>query len=461
MLALLPFMVRFMRKLTLLLVTALVALAAIPAAFAGSGLVVGVNDDTLKWSDAPLQALTPMNDLGLRSVRVSLQWKLGETQPTASDVFDLTRYFKNAGSQSVLLNVYNVGGQSPVSDIDRAGFCQFVNSTLTLFPQIQSVNVGNEVNKSFYFRPQFNADGSSAAPALYVQLLAACYPLIKASHPSVQVVSSLSPRGNDDPNASSNISHSPIKFIAEMGKAYKGMALSGRIFDQFGQNVYSANSDERPWKSHPNNTDVAQGDYSKLMTALQGAFSGTGQPVPGTQGVTIWYLETGFQTTASADKASLYTGTETDSKALAPYVGGTDTFASDPNSPALDQATQLADSLRLAYCQPAVGALYNFELADESNLYGWQSGLLYADYSTKPGYDQVKAAIAEVNSGSVNCSALKGGSATKAPVNTTKPAVKPVTKKAPTKKVTKKVTKKAPAKKVAKKAPAKKVAKKH
>jgi hypothetical protein len=40
--------------------------------------------------------------------------------------------------------------------------------------------------------------------------------------------------------------------------------------------------------------------------------------------------------------------------------------------------------MELAYCQPAVGAFFNFQLADERRLGGWQSGLLWANWSPKP-----------------------------------------------------------------------------
>ena len=48
------------------------------------------------------------------------------------------------------------------------------------------------------------------------------------------------------------------------------------------------------------------------------------------------------------------------------------------------QAEQLTAAVELAYCQPAVGGFFNFELRDDSALSGWQSGLLRPDWSAKP-----------------------------------------------------------------------------
>jgi hypothetical protein len=63
--------------------------------------------------------------------------------------------------------------------------------------------------------------------------------------------------------------------------------------------------------------------------------------------------------------------------------------------------------VRLAYCQPAVGGFFNFLLADESNLHGWQSGVVYSDWTPKPSYQALKGVIAEVDAGRVNCTKLR------------------------------------------------------
>ena len=137
------------------------------------------------------------------------------------------------------------------------------------------------------------------------------------------------------------------------------------------------------------------------MAVLQDAFGGTGQPVPGEGRVSIWYMEQGFQTTIDPAKSSLYHGTENDRQLLPPRAQ-TGTGAAGRGT-ALDQATQLADALRLAYCQPGVAAFFNFELADETDLAGWQSGLLWADGTPKPSYQPFKAAVRAVAAGQVDC----------------------------------------------------------
>src|SRR5262249_40270429 len=159
-----------------------------------------------------------------------------------------------------------------------------------------------------------------------------------------------------------------------------------------------------------------QGDYARLMQVLTTAFDGTAQPVPGAgsittppvtgrrpqpgldRPVTVWYLEDGFETVVPAGKRARYTGREPNRplvQAVAPRLRNGQT--------APDQVSQLEDALELAYCQPAVGAFFNFQFEDEAGLGGWQSGLLWADGTPKPSYDPIKAALAAVAAGTVDC----------------------------------------------------------
>ena len=133
--------------------------------------------------------------------------------------------------------------------------------------------------------------------------MARCYDAIKSRNPSVRVMTSISPRGNDKPHARSNISHSPRNFIGKMGQAYRRSHRRARIFDAWGQNVYGSSSRERPWVRH--RRDIGLGDYPRLLSYLRSAFGGTRQPIPGQKDVRIWYLEGGFQTGVGA-KLSLY-----------------------------------------------------------------------------------------------------------------------------------------------------------
>ena len=371
------------------LLLVLTAATAAPV-LAGRGLNVGVNDDAVKWRPA---ISSVGSDLKFGYYRVTQHWSPGQTQPSPSDTASIGGALRNAGSQKVLLSVFGSANAAPVSLVSRRAYCSFVSSLLDRYPQVAAVNIWNEANLSYFWKPQFSR-GKSAAPAAYEALMARCYDTIKNRHPAVRVLTSVSPRGNDNPRARSNVSHSPGNFIKKMGQAFRHSHRRARIFDAWGQNIYGASSKERPWARH--RVDIGQGDYPRLLSYLRTAFGGTRQPVPGQKDVRIWYLEGGFQTSVAA-KRSFYGSSETD-RSVVPSLGST----SKP-----DQASQLTDAVRLAYCQPAVGAFFNFLLADEPSLRGWQSGVLYSDWTPKPSYQAFKRVIAEVKAHRVNCVKLK------------------------------------------------------
>ena len=97
-------------------------------------------------------------------------------------------------------------------------------------------------------------------------------------------------------------------------------------------------------------------------------------------------MEDGFQSAPAAGGA-LYTGTETDRQPVSEQ----------------EQGVQLAAAVQLAYCQPAVGAFFNFELRDDADLAGWQSGVLRPDWSAKPAFVSYLQAIAAARTVALTC----------------------------------------------------------
>jgi hypothetical protein len=375
------------------------------AARAGSGLLVGVADDTLKWSDRPTaqRALNYTHDLGLRAVRVTVPWSPGQTRLGVLDRQPVDRMILATwrGGLRVVLAVYGRPDDAPLTGSQRDTYCQFVASLLQRYPGVHDVVIWNEPNSSRFWRPQFSPDGTSLAPAGYEALLARCWDVLHAVRPSVNVIAASSPRGNDNPAATSNVSHSPVNFYRKLGQAYRASGRRLPIFDTVGHNPYPVTNAERPWTQHPGSTTVSEGDYEKLMGVLREAFGGTAQPLPGQGRVRIWYMEQGFQTSVDPTKGAFYRGHENDRQLLPPFFALAAARTTAGLAP--DQATQLSDALQLAYCQPAVGAFFNFELADESNLAGWQSGVLWSDLTPKPSYVAFRGAVQRVAARRVDC----------------------------------------------------------
>jgi hypothetical protein len=139
------------------LVVVVAALTATPAALAGRGLVVGINEDAAKWRPG-LSSIG--NDLNFGYYRVTQGWQPGQMTPTDSDTASIASALANAGSQKLLLNVFGSARAAPQNAASRAAYCDFVSSLLDRFPQIDAVNIWNEANLSYFWKPQFNRNGS-------------------------------------------------------------------------------------------------------------------------------------------------------------------------------------------------------------------------------------------------------------------------------------------------------------
>ena len=335
---------------------------AADAAHAGPGLLVGIDDDQIKWTHRPGPILGAVRALGVDAMRVTLEWRPGRRNLTGRDHTELRRAIGSYRyGVRVVLGVYGRPGDAPRSPAAREDYCRFVRNVLLRYGEITDVVIWNEANSGAFWRPQ--ADASRA----YEALLARCWDLLQASVSGVNVLTTTAG------------SHDPQSFIRELGAAYRASGRTRPLFDTAGHNPYPLYPDEAPTATH--DVYIGQGDYARLVAALDEAFAGTAQPT-----AEIWFLEDGFQTVVAARRA-LYVDRESVPRTVTPA----------------GQAAQLAAALRLAYCQPRVGAFFNFMLADEPSLEGWQSGLLWADYRRKPAFDAYRAVIDEVRRGSVDC----------------------------------------------------------
>jgi hypothetical protein len=372
-------------------------LAAVIAPSAGAGsFFVGVDEDALKWGEGA-NAGPVLRALGVQAVRITLPWHPGQTQVSAADQQSIDRVVFGTGLR-VVVSVYGTATEAPRTEEARTQYCDYVADLLTKEPAVGDVIVWNDPNDGAFWSPQSGADGSSA-PADYEALLAVCWTKLHALRATVNVVAASA----SQPGAVRD-AHDTVTWYQKLGEAYRSSGRHEPIFDTVGHVPHAGPSTERPWTKHPRAAAVGEGDYAKLSGALSAAFQGTGQPVPGIGAVSIWYLGQGFQTTIDPAKARLYSGRETDGGLVPAWSAAA---AKDKRTgPAPDQATQLADAVRIAYCQPQVSAIFNFHLADEASLTGWQSGVLWADWTPKPSYAAFRRVVSDVNGRRMNCSAI-------------------------------------------------------
>jgi hypothetical protein len=377
-------------------------LGAATARPASDGFFVGFSEDLPRAIGT--EAVVPARDLGAGAFRFTLQWAPGQTRVAESDVVDFQDAIRDTNGLKVVLAVYSFGTNAPQTDTGRNQYCAYVRDALTRLPSVRDVVIWNEPNKSLFWSPQLAGNGASASPLAYEALLARCYDVLHGAFSDVNVIGlALSPTGNDDAG-----SHSPGGFIRAVGDAYRASGRTRPLFDTVGHHVYGFTASERPWRKHIGSKVLSHGDWNKLMYNLWLAFDGTAQAIPG-GAVGIWYMEGGSQTAIDAGKAAAYSGTE-NVAVLPDYAGGEpDLPAPAETSPAPDQYTQVRDTIRLAACQPYVGAYFHFLLFDEPRLAGWQSGAFWADRTPKDSLPGFREAISAANSSAVDCGALKGG----------------------------------------------------
>jgi hypothetical protein len=317
--------------------------------------------------------------LGLTAVRVTLGWQPGWTKLDADSATYVARAQAAARlGERVVLAVYGPAATPPADAGARGDFCSFVVAALGAARNVYDVVIWNEANSAFLWRPQ------QGAAAQYEALLETCYDAVRKARKNMNVISSLAPH------------ESPARLVRDLGAAYRAGGRTAPIFDTFGYDAYPETSNESPLVQHSGPASMDEGDYGALVSALAAAFGGAGQRVPGSGGTTPGSVPPGGVPAAAA-----YTGRETNTLLVPALI-----YRPVAGGPARDQSSQLRDAIELAYCQPAVGAFFNFQLADERDLAGWHSGLQWADGTKKPSHEIVRQAIAAVAAASVDCSQL-------------------------------------------------------
>jgi hypothetical protein len=366
----------------------LLALALPAVAEAGAGLTVGAVEDDVRVSSA-VEAEARMKLLrisGYRSVRITSLWNPGQTRPTDNELAVLRNVAEAADRHNVRVytQVMHPGSRTtPLTDEARAGFASNAAALVRSVPGIRNVIVGNEPNLNRFWLPQFDESGASASPAAYLALLAQTYDALKAVSPAVRVYGgAISPRGTDRADGI-RPTHSPTRFIQELGIAYRASGRTTPVMDALAIHPYTDNSSQPPTTAHPQTTTIAIADYEKLVTLLGQAFDGTAQPG---SDLPILYAEFGVESLIPDAKASLYTGDEP-----------TTTRPVDERT----QATYYAQALGMAFCQPNVEGMLLFLSRDERARPAWQSGVYYVDGTAKTSLPLVTKALDRATGGSI------------------------------------------------------------
>ena len=378
------------------LLASLAALAFPGSALAGGPtMMVGATHDVAKQSNTTLaQAeIVRAKAAGFDAVRLTHNWLPGQTAPVESELAPLRNavFAASANRLKVLLVVSHPGSRTtPLTDEHRTQFAQFAAAVARAVPYVRHFTIGNEPNLNRFWLPQFGANGENVAAPAYLQLLAVAYDALKAVDEDILVLGgALSPRGSDNP-ALTRHTHSPTKFIRDMGVAYRASGRTKPVMDALSINPFADNSSVAPTVAHPRSTSIGVADYGKLVKLLGEAFDGT--PQPGTA-LPIYYGEFGVESTPPATKTALYTGAE------------------PTTTKPVDEATQARyykQAVQLAFCQPTVAGIFVFHAVDDASRPGWQSGVYYPDKTAKTSLAGVKQAARQSRGGVVaQCAGMR------------------------------------------------------
>src|SRR3990167_8979647 len=281
----------------------------------GMALIVGVAEDSPK-SHRVAESETAMDlvcQTGTPLLRMTQTWVRSQRELSDRDRAALRNAVSAAASCNlqVMLTIMphwkRELAPTPIRPSDRRYFCDFAQTVIRDVPGLSAIEIGNEPNWDFFFRPQFDAEGRSVAPAIYERLLALCYDRLKATDPELIVVGgALASTGTDNPWGKRKTT-SPNRFWLGVGAAYRASGRDRPIMDCASHHPYPDHSSEAPAAVHARSSTIGVNDYEKLVAALSQAFDGTAQSG---SDLCLIYSELGFETEIPEAKRGLYRGEE-------------------------------------------------------------------------------------------------------------------------------------------------------
>jgi hypothetical protein len=365
-------------------------LACAAAGAARAGLDVGLTEDAGKTGDGGVSFFATLDDVGLTVNRVSINWDAANPTTIGGEA-ELAAWLPQAQAAGTRIIF-------AVAPLDAHGltatpgaktqFAAFVGQLARTFPSVKDYVIGNEPNQPRFWAPQYSDTGTPLAAAQYLPVLAASYDALKAVDPTINVIGvGLSPRGNDQPFGKSNRSRSPVRFLHDLGVAYRATHRTKPLMDELAFHPYPQPQQGPPSVRYAWPT-AGLANLDRIKQAVWDAFNGTAQPTfaetgkAATKPLRFDLDEVGWQVAPLPALAAMYTGVET---------AGTRLISEQ------DQATYYGQTITLAECDPTVRMLSFFHLTDETDLDRWQSGLERADGSHRPSYDTVKQTIAQTH----------------------------------------------------------------
>ena len=292
----------------LLIVSALVTLAVIPAATAANRMWMGFHDDPVfRWNDGRMDELNKAVAEHATIIRTLVTWaNVAPTKPAnANDPFDpayklddVDELVRNAQARGieVLITIWGTpkwanGDKTPnYPPTDANTFKQFAHALAARYsgryagyPFVRFYGIWNESNLGQFLAPQFNSAGAIVSAAAYAKLAAAAYSGIKSGNPKALVaIGETSSHGRDKPLGGTSDTVSPGMFAQLVAKANPRLK-----FDAWAHHPYPFPVSQKPSQKvkWPN---VSLSSLPRFETSIDSWFHRTNIP--------IWITEYGHET---------------------------------------------------------------------------------------------------------------------------------------------------------------------
>jgi hypothetical protein len=342
-----------MRRLALALVAVAGALSLAPAAFASPAIRYGIQDDGWLTSGPGTLAdrLDRLQSLGVDVVRFDLHWNEIAVSPDPTtwrwDTPDaVLSGLRTRGIVPVLTLLgtpsWANGGRAPNwAPSSGASFAAFARAAASRYSWVRDWTIWNEPNTPIELRP--------TAASTYVRLLLnpAYAAIHSVDHAAIVAGGMTAPRANRTGIA-------PIAWLRAMHAAHAQ-------FDVYAHHPYPGSPHETPFAGGCHScTSITMANLPVLLRELQREYPGKH----------VWLTEYGYQTNPPD-----------------PFVG-----VSLPR-----QAAFVGLSALRAYELPRVDMLIHYIFQDDSQVGGWQSGLVTAGGEAKPALEAFAEPLAEVS----------------------------------------------------------------
>jgi hypothetical protein len=357
--------------------SAAVAVVALCGVGTASAADIGANDDTGKFAaDGGAAFYGEMASLGLRQTVVTVRWEPSDPLALAErPLLDLTVSAARTAGLDVVFAVYPYPPREVQSGLARPeAFGAWLGELARRYPEVRQFVVGNEPNQPAFWRPQLSSTTQLSARA-FGPFLAAGYDALKSVDPALTVVGvGLSPRGNDRATAKSNVSTSPVRFLAALGTWYRASGRTAPLMDGLSFHPYPNAATDPLDRGYawPNAGFV---NLDRIKQAVWDAFAGTAQPTT-VGGLRLYLDEVGWQVDTTGREG---------------YVGSENVAVTDEAA----QAQAYGELVRRAACDPDIAQVNVFGFRDDALRIGFQAGLYRVDGTARPSADAVRAAIAE------------------------------------------------------------------